>query len=146
MRRAAVMVLGVLLLLGACTGPVRSVEVYESKAGQTAEVVASAVQTALTAAAAAEGDKAYGRYLTQVLVEAEEDAGSAQGTFDGIQPPDRRADALRGRLDGLLGEATDTLAELRIAARRGRFAELPELARPLPEVAEELEAFAEAHG
>ena len=146
MRRAAVMVLGVLLLLGACTGPVRSVEVYESKAGQTAEVVASAVQTALLAVAAAEGDKAYGRYLTQVLVEAEEDAGSAQGTFDGIQPPDRGADALRSRLDGLLGEATETLAELRIAARRGNFAELPELARPLPEVAEELEAFAEAHG
>jgi hypothetical protein len=24
--------------------------------------------------------------MTQVLVEAEEDAGSAQGTFDGIQP------------------------------------------------------------
>jgi hypothetical protein len=144
MRRS--WVVAVMLLVGACTGPVRSSPVYESKAGQTAEAVASAVQTALLAVDAAKDDKAYGRYLTQVLVEAEEDAGSAQGTFDDIQPPDDRADELRSHLDELLGEATGTLADLRIAARRGRFAELPELARPLPEVAAELDEFAEAHG
>jgi len=138
--------LAVLLLVGACTGPVRSTNVYESKAGQTAEVVASAVETAALAVDAADGGKAYGRYLTQVLAEAEEDADAAQGTFDAIQPPDRRADELRSRLDELLSQATDTLAELRIAARRGRFAELPKLAEPLPEVAEELDDFAEAHG
>jgi hypothetical protein len=143
MRRSWV---AVLLLVGACTGPVRSSEVYESKAGQTAETAASAVQTALLAVDAANGSKAFGRYLTQVLVQAEEDAGSAQGTFDGIQPPDQRADQLRGRLDDLLTEATGTLAELRIAARRGRFAELPELAEPLPEVAAKLDDFAKAHG
>jgi hypothetical protein len=143
MRRSWV---AVLLLVGACTGPVRSSEVYESKAGQTAETAASAVQTAVLAVEAAEGDKAFGRYLTQTLVEAEEDANAAQGTFDAIQPPDRRADQLRDRLDELVGEATDTLAELRIAARRGRLADLPELAEPLPEVAEELDDFAEAHG
>jgi len=142
MRRSWV---AVLLLVGACTGPVRSSEVYESKAGQTAETAASAVQTALLAVDAANGGKAFGRYLTQVLVQAEEDAGSAQGAFDGIQPPDQRADQLRGRLDGLLTEATGTLAELRIAARRGRFAELPELAEPLPEVAAKLDDFAKAH-
>jgi hypothetical protein len=143
MRRSWVVVL---LLAGACTGPVRSSQVYESKAGQTAATAASAVQTALLATEAARGDKAYGRYLTQVLVEAEEDAGSAQGTFDGIQPPDQRADQLRGRLDDLLTQATATLAELRIAARRGRFAELPELAKPLPKVAGQLDDFAKAHG
>jgi len=143
MRRSWV---AVLLLVGACTGPVRSSHVYESKAGQTAATAASAVQTALLAVDAAKGDKAFGRYLTQLLVEAEEDAGSAEGTFDGIQPPDQRADELRGRLDELLTEATGTLAELRIAARRGRFAELPELARPLPGVAAKLDDFAKAHG
>jgi hypothetical protein len=143
MRRSWV---AVLLLVGACTGPVRSSEVYESKAGQTAATAASAVQTAALAVDAAKGDKAFGRYLTQLLVEAEEDAGSAQGTFDGIQPPDQRADQLRSRLDELLSEATGTLAELRVAARRGRFAELPELARPLPGVAAKLDDFAKAHG
>ena len=143
MRRSWV---AVLLLLGACTGPVRSSDVYESKAGQTAATAASAVQTAALAVDAAKGDKAFGRYLTQLLVEAEEDAGSAQGTFDGIQPPDQRADQLRSRLDDLLTEATGTLAELRVAARRGRFAELPELAEPLPGVAAKLDDFAKAHG
>ncbi len=136
----------VLLLAAGCTGPVRSTDVYESKAGQTAETVASAVQTALLATDAARGDKAYGRYLTQVLAEAEEDAGAAQGVFDAIQPPDQRADELRGRLDDLLTKATDTLADLRIAARRGRLAELAELARPLDKVAGELKDFAEVHG
>jgi hypothetical protein len=143
MRRSWV---AVLLLVGACTGPVRSSEVYESKAGQTAATAASAVQTAALAVDAAKGDKAFGRYLTQLLVEAEEDAGSAQGTFDGIQPPDQRADQLRSRLDDLLTQATGTLAELRVAARRGRFAELPELAKPLPGVAAKLDDFAKAHG
>jgi hypothetical protein len=133
-------VLAAMLLVGACTGPVRSSPVYESKAGQTAAVAASAVQTALLAVDAAEDDKASGRYLTQVLVEAEEDAGSAQGTFDAIQPPDQ----LRASLDDLLTEATDTPTELRIAARR--FAELPELAGPLPGVAAKLGDFAKAHG
>src|SRR5215203_2302592 len=125
--------LAVLLLLGACTGPVRSANVYESKAGETAEAVASAVETAGLAVDAAGEGKAPGRYLTQVLVEAEEDAGSAQGVFDGIQPPDRQADELRDRLDELLTEATGTLAEL------------PELAAPLTEVADQLHAFAEEH-
>jgi len=143
MRRSWV---AVLLLLGACTGPVRSSDVYESKAGQTAATAASAVQTAALAVDAAKGNKAFGRYLTQLLVEAEEDAGSAQGTFDGIQPPDQRADQLRSRLDDLLTQATGTLAELRVAARRGRFAELPELAKPLPGVAARLDDFAKAHG
>jgi hypothetical protein len=110
--------LAILLLLGACTGPVRSVNVYESKAGETAEAVASAVETAGLAVDAARQGKAHGRYLTQVLVEAEEDASAAQGTFDGIQPPDQRTAELRDRLDELLTEATGTLAELRIAARR----------------------------
>jgi hypothetical protein len=137
--------LALLLLLGACTGPVRSANVYESKAGVTAETVASAVETARLAVQAAQDGDAYGRYLTQVLAEAEQDADAAQGTFEGIQPPDRRADELRDRLDGLLGQATDTLAELRTLARRGRFAELAEPAAPLAKLAEELHAFAEAH-
>jgi hypothetical protein len=137
--------LAVLLLLGACTGPVRSTNVYESKAGATAETVASAVETARLAVDAASQGKAFGRYLTQVLAEASEDADAAQGTFDAIQPPDRRADELRDHLDELLGQATDTLAELRIAARRGQTGELAEPAAPLAGLAERLHAFAEAH-
>jgi hypothetical protein len=50
--------LAILLLLGACTGPVRSVNVYESKAGETAEAVASAVETAGLAVDAARQGRA----------------------------------------------------------------------------------------
>jgi hypothetical protein len=53
--------------------------------------------------------QAYGRYLTLVLAEAEEDAGAAQATFDAFEPADQRADRLRGGLDELLTAATDTL-------------------------------------
>jgi hypothetical protein len=137
--------LAFLLLLGACTGPVRSTNVYESKAAATAAAVASAVETARLAVDAGSQDKAFGRYLAQVLAEAEQDADAAQGTFEGIQPPDHRADELRGQLDGLLGQASDTLAELRIAARRGDTAGLVEPAAPLAELAGKLHAFAEAH-
>jgi hypothetical protein len=143
MWRSWVVLLGVVLC--ACTGPVRSTDVCESKAGQTAETVASAVETARLAAGAAAADKAPGRYLVQVLVEAEEDAGAAQGTFDAIQPPDARADQLRATLDELLTEATDVLAELRVAARRGDLAALPHLAAPLADLSDKLDAFAEAH-
>ena len=137
--------LAILLLLGACTGPVRSTNVYESKAGATAETVASAVETARLAVDAGSQDKAFGRYLTQVLTEAERDADAAQGTFDAIQPPDGRADELRDELDQLLGPATDTLTELRIAARRGDTAGLAEPAAPLAGLAGKLHAFAEAY-
>ena len=72
--------LAILLLLGACTGPVRSTNVYESKAGATAQTVASAVETARLAVDAGRQDKAFGRYLTQVLTEAERDAALASET------------------------------------------------------------------
>ena len=80
-----------------------------------------------------------------MLAEASEDADAAQGTFDAIQPPDRRADTLRGQLDGLLTPAVSVLDELRIAARWGDTAALPRLAAPLPKLAEELQRFQEAH-
>jgi hypothetical protein len=143
MRRVGVAVL--IVLLAGCTGPVRSFTVYESKAGRTAQAAVSAVQTALLATDAAAAGKAYGRYLSQVLTDAEEDATSAQGTFDGIQPPDDRADRLHGQLDDLLTKAVGGLADLRIAARRGRLAELPAIARPLQKLADQLDAFAKAH-
>ena len=137
--------LAIVLLLGACTGPVRSTNVDESKAGATAETVASAVETARLAVDAAGQDKAFGRYLAQVLAEAEEDADAAQGTFDAIQPPDGRADELRDHLDELLSRASDTLTELRIAARRGDTAELAGPAAALAELADRLHTFAEAY-
>ena len=145
MRARVLVLLGACLAMTACTGPVRSYGVYESKAGKTAEAVVSAVETARLAVGAAARDRAYGRYLGQVLAEAEEDATAAQGTFDAIQPPDRRADRLRGELDDLLTPALSSLTDLRVAARRGDLADLPRLAAPLAGLSKRLDDFANAH-
>jgi hypothetical protein len=58
---------------------------------------------------------------------------------------DQRADVLRSQLDGLLTPAVSTLADLRIAARRGDVAELPKLAAPLPRLGVKLQRFQKAH-
>jgi hypothetical protein len=146
-RRLPGVALGLAVLVAAagCTGPVRSDRVYASKAAATAEAAASAVETAQLAVQEAAAGKLFDRALAQTLAEAARDAGDVQATFDGIQPPDGRADALRRQLDGLLVPAVSVLADLRIAARRGDVAELPRLAASLGELGAKLEQFQEAH-
>jgi hypothetical protein len=145
-RDLAAVALGLVLLVATagCTGPVRSDAVYASKAARTAAAAASAVETAQLAVQEAAG-KLFGRSLAQTLAEAASDAGDAQATFDAIQPPDGRADALRDQLDGLLGPAVSTLEDLRTAARRGDVAQLPSLAAPLPRLGDQLQQFQKAH-
>src|SRR5262245_32506787 len=85
--------------------PARTYDAYVLKARGTAKSVLSAVQTArLGARVAADGD-AFGPYVSVLLSESETGAGHAQGTFLGIQPPDRRADALRDRFGRLLQQS-----------------------------------------
>jgi len=136
----------VLVLLAAeCTGPVRSYDVYASKAANTASKTASAVATAELTVRAATGGRMLGRTAAQTLAESAEDAGSTQGIFDAIQPPDRRSDQVRSELDDLLEQAVGTLEDLRTAARRGDLAGLERFGAPLPKLASELQDFAEAH-
>jgi hypothetical protein len=143
MRHAAILLL--VLAAAACTGPVRSYGVYESKAANTAEQIASSVATAeLTTQAAVDG-KSFGRTTAQALAETADDAGSVQGVFDAIQPPDRRSDRLRSELDDLLDEAVSTLEDLRTAARRGDVAGLRLAGAPLSGLSRKLDDFAEAH-
>jgi hypothetical protein len=116
-------VAGLLLILQAgCTGLVRDDGVYSSKAGRTAEVVASSVQTARYAVQALEEGLAPGRYVVQLLDEAEEQAGSAQGTFDAIQPPGTDADELRDAYVSAILSGPGALAA-RISGRNGGWLE-----------------------
>lgn len=119
--------------------------VHESKGSKTAEAMVSAIETARLAVGAAARDCVYGRYLGQVLAGAEQDATAAQGTFDAIQPPDRRADRLREQLDDLLTPTVSSLADLRIAALLGDFVDLPRLAAPPAELSRRLYDLAQAH-
>jgi hypothetical protein len=142
------MVVAGVLLGAACiqpVGPARTFHDYELKAESTAKATRSAVETArLAVQVATEGD-AFPPYVSVLLSEAETDAANAQGTFAGIQPPDRRADALRDRLGRLLDRTGDVLSTLRISARRADLDRLAEQAEPLPRLARRLDRFAKAH-
>jgi hypothetical protein len=135
----------VLVAAAGCTGPVRSDDVYASKAAATARAEASAVQTALLVVRQAGERRLFGRALAQALAEAASDGGDVQATFDAIQPPDHRADLLRSQLDELLDPAVSALTDLRTAARRGDLAALPRLAAPLHGLGDKLDRFQQAH-
>jgi hypothetical protein len=63
--------LAVLLVAAGCAGPVRSDQVYASKAASSARAAASAVQTAQLAV----DGRLFGRTLAQTLAEAASEAG-----------------------------------------------------------------------
>jgi hypothetical protein len=140
MRRVAA-VLAVVLAAGGCVGPSRTDADYRAKAANTAEAVRSSVGTARLGIDAAGERRVTGPYLTRLLAEAEEDALAAQASFDSVQPPSERADAVHDDLDELLTKALDALRALRIAVRRGDLDHLGDLGAGLAEVDEALERF-----
>jgi hypothetical protein len=123
-------------------GPARTFGKYEGKARTSAKAALSAVETARLAAQAAGEGRVFGPYLGQILGEQEESASGTQATFDSIQPPDKRADELRQRLDDLLTSAASHLGDLRVAARRGEPGTVARLAKSLAEDADKLSTFA----
>ena len=129
------------LLLAGCVSPSRTDDDYERKAANTAEAVASSVGTVLAGADAARRGNVFGPYLSRLVAEAEEDARSAQESFDVVQPPSERSDALHDHLDELLQEALDLLREARVAVRRGDLARVVGLRAALRTSADELSAF-----
>jgi hypothetical protein len=134
-----------LTAIASCVAPARSFSAYEGKAAKTADDAASAAETALIAVRAAAGSRAFAPAVSVALAESEDDATSAQGTFESIQPPDARSDRLRADLGDLLDQVTGILSDLRIAARRGELGRLTEIGRPLPALAAALRSFSERH-
>jgi hypothetical protein len=126
-------------------GPARTFHDYELKAESTAKSARSSVETAQLAVQVATENRAFPPYVSVLLSEAENDAANSQGTFEGIQPPDARADRLRDQLGSLLNETGDVLSKLRITARRAQLERLHEEARPLPSLSKRLDRFASEH-
>jgi hypothetical protein len=126
-------------------GPARTFDTYEDKATTTAEAALSAVATTSLAADVGSGGGAWGSYLSILISEQEDDLAGAQGTFDSVQPPDARSDALRQQLDDILQTAVDNVTSVRIAVRRGQLAGLDVIARPLRADQLRLRAFLDAH-
>jgi hypothetical protein len=126
-------------------GPARTFHDYELKAESTAKATRSSVETARLAVQVATRGDAFPPFVSVLLSEADRDAANAQGTFEGIQPPDARADALRNRLGRLLQRTGDVLSRLRITARRADLERLERQAAPLPDLSRRLDHFAKAH-
>lgn len=124
------------------TAPPKGVDGYRERAAATAEALVSQVETARLWARAEEEGKALRATVLVGFEETEEDAESAASRFESYEPPDGVA-ALREELTDLATEATEALAALRIAAQQERWADVPELSRPLPELSERLTALEE---
>jgi hypothetical protein len=136
-----------LALATACVGPSRTTRDYEKKAANTAQAVVGALGTAELAIELAAKDRAYANTLSVTLTEAERDASGAQGSFDSVQPPaGAAADDVRTRLDDLLTQATGTLTNLRITARRGHLKALSEVSTDLKKLIHSLDEFESKHG
>jgi len=136
--------------LGSCVahpvGPARTFTTYEGKAVTSAEAAQSAVATVQLVASTAAAGKAFGPYTVVAVGEQEEGLSAVEGTFASIQPPDRRADAVRDELGPILTSAVDHVADVRIAARRGDLEDLDRVAAPLQADAAALDAFVARHG
>ena len=143
MRRWAA--LTVVLVLSSCVGPVRSFDAYEGKAADTADSVASAVETARLAVELAAQGRAFATDLSVVLTEAERDTRGSSDIFASIQPPDPSSAQLRTQLLDLIQRAESVLSDLRIAVRWGDLDLLPEIGRPLGSLGGELSDFSEVH-
>lgn len=134
-----------LALTTGCVSPSFTDSDFSLKAGNTAKSAASSLGTALLGAKLGGAHKATEQYLSVLIGAAEKDTLSVQGTFDSVQPPSRRSDQVRDELDKLLADATDGLATLRIAVRRGQLSQLPALAEPLASTLKALQDFSDAH-
>jgi hypothetical protein len=127
------------LFLGGCVGPARTFEVYQAKAENSVAQSLSAVRTAEAAIETAIGDRSFESSVSITIQDASETIDGSQSAFASIQPPDRASDALRAQVLPVLSDASDAVANARIAARRGDVPSLAQLHQPLSEVSARLD-------
>ena len=137
----AAVVMALVATGAACAGPARTHNDFQLKAKSTAETTLSAVGTTQLVARLAADDRAFANYLSVLVGDAEDEGASAQSTFESIQPPNEESDALRSQLDDLLSTANDTIADVRIAVRRGQLSEVATYDDALEQSAKDLKSF-----
>ena len=143
-RSVPALLLGLLVASTACVGPAPTTSVYRGKAGHTAEDALSQLETARLAVETAQRGKLLHASLEVLLSEAEDSFSSIQATFDSIQPPaSPEADRIRDKLDQILSDGSDGLAQLRIAVRRSDSAELNSTSADLGKVSQALQDFSD---
>ena len=143
-RPVTALLLTLLVGCAACVGPAPTAASYRGKAGHTAEDALSELETARLAVETAERGNMLHTSLEVLLSEAEDAYSSIQATFDSIQPPDSpEADGIRDKLDKILSDGMDGLAQLRIAVRRNDSAEANSTSADLGTVAKQLQDFSD---
>ena len=147
---ATCLLLALVALSGGCVshpvGPARTYSSYEAKARTTASSARSSVATARLLAETASEGKTFGGYASASASESEDALSATIGTFDSIQPPNSRSQELRDDLDSLLQDALTHVTDVRIAARRGQFAEMALVVHALQDSEAALTEWLEAHG
>src|SRR5689334_15483689 len=144
-ERLVVTVAVVATVASSCVLPARSFAAYEGKAVQSAKESESAVGTALLGASQLVDHKTTATAGSVTMSNAEADANAAWAAFDSVQPPNHRSDELRSQLDQIQQAATSTIADMRIAARRGDLDSLAASAHDLEGVQEQLRKFQQEH-
>ena len=133
-RHSVLSVLAPLVALGltaGCVGPSRTTEDYQRKIANSAEAVVSAAESALLTVVVAGDGRAPAPYVSLRLSESEETAASVETTFGAVQPPDPALGKLRAETLKVIGQASDVLEDLRLAAYRAELQRLPGIARDL---------------
>jgi hypothetical protein len=135
-----------LLLSVACSLPATTFDAYRSKAVDAAEEVVSQARTVILVADLARRDRLLGSAIPVQLQATEATAAGAVASFASMLPPDPRSDELRAEILPRLEGASDLIARMRFAARRGDAASLPSLAAALTGPTDRLERWIQAHG
>src|SRR3954469_8379285 len=134
-----------ILAATACTGPARTTSEYQAKSVDTADEVVSASRTVLLVARLGDEERSFATTIAVTVTDAESDADTARDAFTSIQPPDAESDQLRAALLPTVEQACDVIAEVRIAARRSEGG-LSQIAAPLEQLADQLDAFSTRYG
>lgn len=140
-RKLVVASLSALPLAGCAfvqAGPARTDGTYASKAAQTASSVHSATETALLSIDLADASRITANALSVQLDDVATDASGAHQSFDSVQPPSDKSDALRNQLDDLLVAADNALSELLNDARHHDMAKLDKQRASLQQLSQQL--------
>lgn len=121
------------ILSAGCVGPSRTSADYQRKVANSAQAVVSAIESALLTVEVASDGRAPAPYVSLRLSESEENAASVETGFSAVQPPDPQLDDLRSETLTVIGEASDLLEDLRLAAYRGELEDLADIAEKLAE-------------
>jgi hypothetical protein len=126
------------LVLAGCVPASPSPDTYEDKAAMTVESALSEVATAQLSVQALDRGRAFRAAVLTQLRYSEDSLDAAARAFTELNPP-AVDDRLHDRVDRLLTDAQDLLAQTRVTVTREQIAQYPSLGRELARLAERLD-------